>query len=153
MIAKRMIAPTLLVCCLLLLLAGCKVNSQDRLHQNLVEARADRTALLDGLYGEYGGGTLAKSIEGEAASGDSGGEGEAGVMDMFKGIVSEGDRAAFEGQVEVVGNGERLVAFSKKAKAFFAREDVKKKCRKSVELSQTIGRLERELADLKGGGG
>ena len=53
--------------------------------------------------------------------------------------------------VDIVGNGERLVAFSKKAKEFFARNDVKDNCRKVVELSQRISRLERELAALRGG--
>ncbi len=146
----RIIAPSLVLCSLLLLLGGCKGNSEDNLHRQLLDARAERTALLNGLYEDYGGGTLAESINEGVDNEKPSSPSEESIVDMLKSVVTETDRGAFEAQVDVVGNGERLVAFSKKAQEFFARNDVKDKCRKVVELSQRVSRLERELAALRG---
>ena len=159
----RIIVPSLVLYSLLLL-GGCKENQEDSIQRQLLDARTERTELLNDLYEDYGGGFLAGIIKGIRPSEESIVDwdrwlgpppwrpSEESIGDMLKRLVTETDRGAFEVDVDIVGNGERVTFFfNEVAKRFFARNDVKDKCRKVVELSQRISRLERELAALRAG--
>lgn len=144
---KTMLAGPVLA--LAIFLFGC-ASELERVEKQLINSRAERTQLVDALYADYGGGSLAVGVNNELQKAELE-AGTGGVAGMLKGMVSEGDRTIFEGQIRHVGSGERLVAVSGKAKAFFAREDVKQECTKLVLLDARIESLTQKKAKLRSG--
>lgn len=147
---------------LALVLGGCDGvgDRRERLHDRLLDLRAERTERLDALYEEYGGSELARAIdeglgegapetpaEGEAAGED--GESGEGVLEMMRGLVRESDRSVFEEHCRVAGRGDRVTALTQHARDFFARPEVRERCREVVELDFEIDATERELAALE----
>lgn len=123
------------------LLAGCP-SKQDK----LVSLRTEKRATLDALFAEFGGGELAaqsKQKAGEQAKPDDG-FGKA-LVQALGNAVGEADRLVFEDHCQTLGGGERPTILTDKAKAYFGREDVQKKCRKVAALALEVSALEREL--------
>jgi len=148
---------------LALLLGGCDAGDRrEHLHERLLDLRAERTELLDALYDEYGGSDVARAIdeglgqeeggpeapaEGEPGRGAE--EGGEGVLEMMRGLVRESDRSVFEEHCRVAGRGDRVTALTQRARDFFARPEVRERCREVVELDFEIDATERELAALE----
>jgi hypothetical protein len=157
MIRRRLLTQGLATAAVLLFafsFSGCNGNPMasplERVTKQLINARTDRTILMDDLYGEYGGGSLAQGVNAEIDKADVE-QSSGGLASFIKGVVSETDRSLFEVDVRIVGSGERTLSLSAKAKAFFADEGVKKRCIKFVMLETKVESLEAELATIKAG--
>ena len=147
---------SLILSLLVLLAAGCgeggikeKLEGPEqrveRLEKELVDTRSQRTDAMDALFAESGGGEIADEVNQAAdAEKPESPDGKA-MLQLFKNAVSEMDRSAFEAQVEIVGGGERPVLVSTKAQEFFARPDVKARCKTIAELGRKAARIEQEL--------
>jgi hypothetical protein len=117
------------------LLAGCPTK-EDR----IADARRERRVQLDSLYDQYGGGTVAGDVQ-RGMEPEDPARGQPAALEMLKNAVSEVDRASFETQCEQLGAGERPVLLTDKARAFFARADVERRCQKVRRLSDRIAEL------------
>lgn len=131
---------------------GCDYTETRRasFESQLIDLKFERTVLIDALYGEYGGGTLVRSLDSLAQSEtpqDT--ETTDAIRDFARGIAEEGDRSLFEEQVRVVGRGDRPVMLSTRVREFFSRDTVRADCRRVVELDHEVERAERKLADLE----
>jgi hypothetical protein len=137
--------------------SGCDYSEtrRENLHSRLISLRSERTALLDALYKDYGGGTLLRSLREEAPEAEVPQDPKAeapevpedAILDFVRGLVAEGDRSLFEEQARVVGRGDRPVTLTSRDREFFSRDPVKARCRQVVELDYKIERMERKLAD------
>ena len=129
-------------------IVGCDAaQTEPRLQSRLIDLRQERTDLLDELFSDYGGHSVAQSInEALEAPAEGSEEADPGTMaEIAKGLVREGDRALFEARVRSAGSGERIIAISTKAREFFDSSKVKRECRSIVELEHRIEQLERRL--------
>lgn len=115
-------------------------SPQDR----LVRLKLERIELLDALYGEYGGGSVAKAA-GAAATQVQANTGASSIVDLLVGAVGEGDRQMFEANCGLIGDGERPATFSTKASEFFGQAAIKTRCIKMGTLSREIKTLEVEI--------
>jgi hypothetical protein len=130
--------------------AGCDYSEarRARLQSELIDLRSERTALLDALYEDYGGGALLRSLgEVPEAEVPQDPKAEDAILDFVRGLVEEGDRSLFEEQARVVGRGDRPVTLTTVDREFFSQDPVKARCRQVVELDYEIERMERKLAD------
>ena len=157
MVRRRLLTQALASAAVLLFafsVSGCNGNPMasplERVTKQLINARTDRTALMDELYAEYGGGSVAQEVNAEIDKADVE-EASGGLAGFIKGVVSETDRGLFEVDVRIVGSGERILSLSGKAKTFFADQGVKKRCIKFVMMETKIEDLEAELATIKAG--
>ena len=133
------------------LLLAC-ISAEERLATSrdaLRDAKSERNGLIEALYREYGGSELAGSLKESIRSSGDDGSAENPYAEIFEGLVTEGDLAAFESQLRTVGRGERIAAVSAKARAFFAQPGVEERCRAVIDLDRTVERLEREVAALE----
>ena len=106
---------------------------------NATDRRAQRNAILDSLYAQYGGGDIARSTEKGAAAGrDTGNAAQDIAKDARQAAahaVESVDRATFNARCEAIGEGrEPVFARDERAKGFFARDDVRESCREVAFL-------------------
>lgn len=134
----------------LALSSGCTASKEDQ----LVAARRERRVIIDKLYEEYGGGTLAAEVKKETDRGAAeiareppreGKDAAVEVMKMMGNAAGEVDRAAFEAQCVTLGEGDRPIIINDKAKQFFSSTATERQCIEVVRLGRKITELETEL--------
>ncbi len=121
------------------------------LESQLIDQKSERTALIEKLYTEYGGGALVRSLDddGDGSQEAKGPEANDALLNFVRGVAEEGDRALFEEQVRVVGRGDRPVTVSTQVRDFFSRDTVRADCRRVVELDSEVERIERKRAGMQ----
>ena len=122
---------------LVLYFTGCDALSPAPTPRELCRQRAD---LLAQLYSDYGGHPLLVSAAGEQAPG-----GAASMVDELMGAAAVADQSNFDESCRAVGAGGKADVFVSKARAFFAREDVRSNCRKVVDLEDLLVRTNAKL--------
>lgn len=122
----------------------------------LAKRKMKKQDMISTLYAEYGG--IAGSEEAPAnAAAEAPAAEEGGLMafanalaDSVMTAVEETDRAGFEAYCEQLGNGERVVPLTPKAREFFAQPSTAATCRSINALTREIAELEAKIAS-KGG--
>ena len=129
-----------------LFLFACSLESNE---EKAARLTAERTDLIDQLYSEYGGGSWANAAK------DAVQEAQKEIpkedpeikkstndfLSTIKNTFSEADREAFVTHCETIGRGEHASILTDKAKAYFAQQTVKDKCRKAHSLQLEINQL------------
>jgi hypothetical protein len=136
-----------------LFLSACKSDQE-----KLIDLRFELRRGLDGLYGQYGGGQVAKGIQEKLAPGAGAAAANRGAASAdtpdFAGAmaaaVGEADRASFDEDCLAIGRAERRVMFTQKAQEFFGRTQTQDACRKLVILTLKIEKLERAVGEAQG---
>ena len=115
----------------------------------LVERKLEQQQMIDSLYNQYGG-LLGPETETATAPKSNGQEGgfmdfANALVDSVKTAVKEGDRTTFIAYCEQLGNGERVVPLTPKAREFFAKESTATTCRNFNTLNRKIAELEAKV--------
>lgn len=143
-------------------LSGCDAIDEMMDPANaLAKRKMKKQNMISALYDEYGG--IAGSEEAPAnapakadpaappAAEEGGVMGFANALaDSVMTAVKETDRAGFEAYCEQLGNGERVVPVTPKAREFFAQPSTASTCRSINALTREIAELEAKIAS-KGG--
>lgn len=126
------------------ILIGCD-DARSRA-KKIVSLKNERREMVDKLYAEYGGSELAKAVNEDIKKEQAkqGGNGEAVVA--INELTRSVDQGLFENRVRLIGQGEKAPFMTEKAREFFSRPDVIKKCQKVYEIEMELQILEEQSA-------
>lgn len=122
----------------LLFLGACETLSPPS-PRELCRRRAD---VLSQLYAEYGGHPLLTAAQGQRVP-----AGAAGVVDELIGAATAADESSFDDDCESIGAGGKPDVFASKARTFFARDDVRTRCRTVVDLDDKLAEANAKLPE------
>ena len=113
--------------------------------KKIIALRNERNELIDKLYTEYGGSDLVNAVKEDLNKGQNTQPPEGKeVLSGLGSIARNVDRDFFEDTLRAIGQGEKGVFFSERARDFFSRPDVRKKAQKLNEIEIELVLLERE---------
>lgn len=114
--------------------------------EQLIDLRFEQKSALDTLYSEYGGGTLAQSVNNstnEAAQ--EANESTNKLLKALKNTVTSTDRASFDSNCLALGQGKNLPLITDKAKEFFEKPETLSVCKASALRHLEIQKLELQV--------
>ena len=114
-----------------------RARAAETADQKKANLEAERDRIINDLYAQYGGGSMAQSLGEEAAEQDDSDiihDLKAGAAD----VAADTDRTVFARRCNNVGQGEEQSTATDREKAFFAQANVIEACREVARLNDEI---------------
>jgi len=114
-----------------------RARAAETADQKKANLEAERDRIINNLYAEYGGGSMAQSLGKEASEEDDSDivhDLKAGAAD----VMADTDRTVFARRCNNVGEGEEQSTATDREKAFFAQASVIEACREVARINDEI---------------